>query len=504
MPSKVESYIHIDNISKTFGPVVALRNVNLEIRKGEIHAIIGENGAGKSTLLKILSGELKQDAGKVFLAGQDIASLGEAIRQKVKMVHQELTVFDNLTVAENLFPDYIFNKRRGLIDYKQLHQRAKEQLHLFEVNISPSEKMGDLSVAEQQIVEILRVTSLYPEVVIFDEPTSSLNQKEVEVLNSLLQKLKQKQITILYISHRIKEVLEISDRITVLKNGTNVKTLDNESLESAQVINLMIGREIESFFDLDSQKAHARIEKGKPILEMKGVSNGYSLAGINLQIFDKEILGIFGLEGSGTSDLSRLLFCLDKPEKGTLVLQDRAHARLTPLKMIENGFSYLSSDRKKSGLFLQLAAYENILCPNLKRLSTNSFVNREGILQEAALYVDKMGVVIPSVRARANTLSGGNQQKLMLSVCLSTEPKCLILNDPTRGIDVGAKAEIYRIINNLSERVSVVIFSSELPELIALCDRLLIMKTKKIVAELPKSEFDEERIMTLAAGVADL
>ncbi len=500
----MNDYIRVDNISKTFGPVVALRDVSMGIRKGEIHAIIGENGAGKSTLLKILCGELKQDAGKVFLADQDIASLGEAIRQKVKMVHQELTVFDNLTVAENLFPDYIFNKRRGLINYKQLHQRAQEQLHLFEVNIRPAERMGDLSVAEQQIVEILRVTSLFPEVVIFDEPTSSLNQKEVEVLNSLLQKLKQKQITILYISHRIKEVLEISDRITVLKNGTNVQTLENESLEPAQVINLMIGREIESFFDLDSQKMHARTEKRTPILEMKDVSNGYSLAGIDLRIFDKEILGIFGLEGSGTSDLSRLLFCLDRREKGALLLQDRAQARLTPLKMIENGFSYLSSDRKKSGLFLQLAAYENILCPNLKRLSTNSFVNREGILKEAALYVDKMGVVLPSVRARANTLSGGNQQKLMLSVCLSTEPKCLILNDPTRGIDVGAKAEIYRIINNLSARVSVVIFSSELPELIALCDRLLIMKTKKIVAELHKEEFDEERIMTLAAGGAEL
>ena len=498
----VEDYIHIDGVSKSFGPVRALSGVSFSIRKGETHAIIGENGAGKSTLLRIMSGELKPDSGRVTLAHQDIAELGGALRHKVAMVHQELAIFNNLTVAENIYPDLILGRNMGIVRYRDIFARTEEQLKMFGVNIDPTEFLENLSVAEQQIVEILRVISMLPDVIILDEPTSSLSRNEVDVLDGILLKLKDRQITILYISHRISEVLRISDRMTVLKNGNFVGTVPNDAaIAQADVIKMMVGKDIETFFDLSGRRRSApRPETEAPLMELKNVSKHRSVQDISLDVYAKEILGIYGLEGSGTFALSRMLFGLEGFEKGQILLAGETYNQINPLMMMEHGIVYLSSDRKKFGLFPQFSAFENMACPNLRRFSRHGIVKTENVSLETQSFIERFNIVIASGRARVSTMSGGNQQKLMLSICLSTSPQIIILNEPTRGIDVGAKSEIYKLINEISKDVTVILFSSELPELLALCSRLVIMRNKRMSGILSSDQFDEEAILSLAAG----
>ena len=497
----LEDYIRIEGVSKHFGPVKALSDVSFSIARGEIHAIVGENGAGKSTLLRILSGELKPDSGRVTIADNDITELGVSLHRKVGMVHQELAIFNNLTVAENIYPNLILKRNAAIVKYRNIVKKTEEQLKLFGVDIDPSELLENLSVAEQQIVEILRVISMLPEIVILDEPTSSLSRNEVDSLNAILFKLRERKVTILYISHRISDVLRISDRLTVLKNGLFVGTLPNLSIAQADVIKLMVGKDVDSFYDFSGRQRFTRRSKiEKPVLELKNVSKAKSVQDISLEVFPNEILGIFGLEGSGTIALSRLLFGLDGVDEGEIRLTEDSRNRIDPMSMILNGVVYLSGDRKKYGLFPQLSAFDNIACPNLRRFSRHGIIRKDFIAHDTEVFIRRFNIAISSGRARVATMSGGNQQKLMLSICLSTNPRMIILNEPTRGIDVGAKSEIYKLINEISTNVAIVVFSSELPELLALCERIVIMRNRRISGELSSAQFDEELIMSLAAG----
>jgi ribose transport system ATP-binding protein len=495
-----EEFLVIDNISKSFGVVQALRNVTFSVKKGEIHAILGENGAGKSTLVKILNGELKADSGNIIFNGQkvNIRDPRHARTIGFTMVHQELSIFNNLTVAENIFPKHAFTTRLGFIDKEKLYDNAKQKIALFGLDIDPKDKLINLSLAEQQVVEILRSISLDPTLIILDEPTSGLKSTEVHNLFAILRQLRDRGISILYISHRIPEIQEISNRVTVLKDGHYVATVEKSDMTEQRLVALMVGREIDTLYT----KKKDIVEGVKsPILELRNLCKRNSVHDISVRIFNNEVVGVFGLEGSGTHELSRVMFGLDGFDSGEIILNGQPLQRVSPEELLARGVVYLSRNRKEAGLFFDMTANDNIGCPVLERFSTLKFLDYGRLQKFTESFIQRFGILIPSVRTKPKNLSGGNQQKLMLSICLGTEPKCIIINEPTRGIDVGSKAEIHRVIRGLvADRTSVVIVTSELPELISLCDRVLVMKNKTITGELTGNEISEETIMAYAAG----
>jgi ABC-type sugar transport system ATPase subunit len=497
---KENSFLDVQNITKNFGVVEALKNVRFSVKKGEIHTILGENGAGKSTLVKIINKEIKPDSGKLYFAGQQIQvrdpkharSLG------ISMVHQELSIFENLSVAENIFPNATYRTLIGCIDKKALYRNAKEKIALFGLDIDPKEKLINLSLAEQQIVEILRSISLHPKLIILDEPTSGLKHTEVRNLFAILRKLKEQGITILYISHRIPEILEISDRVTVLKDGCYVGTVEKKGITEKTLITLMVGREVDTLY---AKKTYGSMFEEDAILELENIGKRNSIHDVSLKVRYNEIIGVFGLEGSGTNELSRILFGLDSFDEGVYRLERIRMEKVTPSELLKNGVVYLSRNRKEAGLFFDMTASENMGCPVLDKYARFNFLDYGKLQDFTESFIRKFGIVIPSVRTKPKNLSGGNQQKLMLSICLGAEPKCIIINEPTRGIDVGAKAEIHRVIRGLVEsETSVVIISSELPELMSLCDRVVVMRNMTVVGELTGERINEEAIMSYAAG----
>jgi len=490
----------LQDISKNYGPVKALKTVSFSINRGEIHAILGENGAGKSTLVKIIKGETRPDAGKLIFEGSEIKVADPLYANSIgiTMVHQELTVFDDLTVAENIYPNNIFRTKLGLTDKRRMRLQSAEQLGLFNLRIDPAEKVANLPLAEQRIVEILRAIALKRKLIILDEPTAGLNEGETRILISLVKRLRDEGITIIYISHRIAEVLEISDRITILRDGNYINTLKAEGASTAELIRLMVGREVDLLY---AKKQLAGKTTGDCLLELEKVSKGDFVRDINLKLYREEILGIFGLQGSGVEKLSQILYGLDSSDHGVVRVKGQATRRRNTDEMLKSGFVYLNDNRKKAGLFLDMSSAENMACPQLGKLSRNSFVSKKEMFQYTDDFIRKFNIIIPSARTKPKNLSGGNQQKLMFSVCLGTEPECVILNEPTRGIDIGAKAEIHRFILELPRnRTSVILFSSELPELISLCDRVLVLRGSSIVGELTGDDINEEKIMSLAAG----
>jgi ABC-type sugar transport system ATPase subunit len=494
------TFLDIQNITKNFGVVEALKSVSFPVKKGEIHTILGENGAGKSTLVKIINGEVKPDSGNLSFDGKQIhvrdpkhaRSLG------ISMVHQELSIFENLYVAENIFPNSTYRSLLGFIDKKELFRKAKEKIALFGLDIDPKEKLINLSLAEQQIVEILRSISLDPKLIILDEPTSGLKRTEVRNLFAILRKLKEQGITILYISHRIPEILEISDRVTVLKDGSYVDTVEKEGITEKRLITLMVGREIDTLY---GKKTYVSKAKGGAFLELESIGKSNSIHDVSLKVRYNEIIGVFGLEGSGTNELSRIMFGLESFDEGVFRLEGKQMEKVTPADLLKKGVVYLSRNRKEAGLFFDMTASENMGCPVLERYARFNFLDYGKLQEFTESFIRTFGIVIPSVRTKPKNLSGGNQQKLMLSICMGTDPKCIIINEPTRGIDVGAKAEIHRMIRGLVEsETSVVMISSELPELMSLCDRVVVMRNMTVVGELSGERINEETIMTYAAG----
>jgi ABC-type sugar transport system ATPase subunit len=495
-----EPILVLEGIQKSFGPVKALRGVGLSFARGEVHAVLGENGAGKSTLVKIITGELSPDTGTLIFNGGRIGH-GDplaAASAGITMVHQELTVFEDLTVAENIFPNTAFRTRLGLIDRRRMREQSAEKLALFDLRIDPAERIVNLPLAEQRIVEILRAIGLQRKLVVLDEPTAGLNESETRILISLVRQLRQEGITVIYISHRIAEVMQISDRITILRDGAYIATVRPAEVSTAEVIRLMVGREVDVLY---AKKAPPSAPPGEPLLELEGVGKQGFLRGVSLAVRRGEILGVYGLQGSGVEKLSQILYGLDAGDTGTIRVKGEPAHRLTADAMLRRGFAYLNDNRKRAGLFLDMSAAENMACPNLDRLARGGILNRESVFRYAEDYIRRFNIVIPGARTRPRNLSGGNQQKLMLSVCLGTEPECVILNEPSRGIDVGAKAEIHRFILELpGTRRGVILFTSDLPELLSLCDRVIIMRAGDVAGELSGDSVQEERIMALAAG----
>ena len=496
-------FLEIRHLSKNYGIVKALKEVSFTVAKGEVHALLGENGAGKSTLIKIISGEESPSSGSIFINGLEVKEFNpaHAMAAGIAMVHQELAIFENMSVSDNIFPGNTF-LNGGFINRRKTDKEAKALIDLFGVNISPKQRMDSLTMGQQQIVEILRCVSTGREIILLDEPTSGLNQEEVQKLMEIIRALKKRGITVVYISHRIDEIKTISDRVTVLRDGNYVGTYENNGeLSEMDLISRMVGRALTE--TLYSARTEDGIAGEEVVLEAKHFSKKNSVDDICFSLHKGEVLGFFGLEGSGTNTVSRMIYGLEAADHGELHLKGRHIKNPSPDMLVKSGVMYLNNNRKNAGLLLKSPAVDNLSIPLIRELSDGPFLNKSKMKVHAEKYIGEFNIVIPTVFQQPRNLSGGNQQKLMFSICMGCNPEIVIINEPTRGIDVGAKGEIHRFILSLVKNgLSVIIFSGEMPELISLCDRVIVMVKNRINAELLKG-MTQEMIMAKAAGGMD-
>ncbi|HOK62704.1 MAG TPA: sugar ABC transporter ATP-binding protein [Soehngenia sp.] len=483
--------LKMENISKSFPGVKALDNVSFNAYEGEVMALLGENGAGKSTLMKILSGVYTKDTGKILLDGKEIEVLNprDASSKGIAIIHQELNLIPNLTVYEN-----IFLGREETTTYKTLKKdymikEAKKLLDRLKVDIDPTLKINEISIAKQQMVEIAKALSLNASVIVMDEPTDTLTDKEVEILFDVIRELKAENKAIVYISHRLKEVFEICDRATVLRDGKFIDERLVSELDEDEIIKLMVGR------TLDEQFPYLKAEANEYVFEVKNLTNKY-IKNISFSLKRGEVLGISGLVGAGRSELGKTIFGLYPIDEGEMILEGKKVKFNSPKEAIENGIMYVSEDRKSEGLVLSMDVKSNITLSSLDKFKRAIGLDKKKEERVSEDYRKKINIKTPSLTQKVKNLSGGNQQKVAIAKSLLTEPKVLILDEPTRGIDVGAKREIYDLLNSIKkEGHSVIMISSEMPEILGMSDRIIIMHEGKIKGELNKEEATSEKIM---------
>lgn len=487
-----EVILKMQGISKVYGGIKALDDVDLELKKGEILCLLGENGAGKSTLMKILSGVVHPTKGDMFLEGKkvDIKNPNIAHQMGISTVHQELVQFADMTIMENIYMGR-YPKKNRLVDFKKLKKQTLKLMDDLDIHFNPNEYVRNLSVAQRQLVEIMKAVSFDSKIIIFDEPTSSLTTEETEVLFRIIEELKKAGLSIIYISHRLEDIFAIGDRITVLRDGKNSGGGMVDELDIDKVIALMVGRNIENQFP------KVKGEIGEEILKVEHISND-KVKDISFSLRKGEVLGFGGLVGAGRTELMRAIIGLDK-STGTIYKNGKVIVNRNPTDAIKNKFALIPEDRKEQGLVLLLSLLKNIEMSSLKELSVSGFMKGKEEKECAAKYMDKLHIKASGYDQIAGDLSGGNQQKVVIAKCLATKPDILILDEPTRGIDVGSKAEIYEIMNDLvSQGVSIIMISSELPELLNMSDRIVVMREGKITGELGMSEASEETFMKLA------
>jgi ribose transport system ATP-binding protein len=492
-----EALLLATGIDKTFPGVQALSQANFELRAGEVHALVGENGAGKSTLTRIIAGVETSNGGQMLLGGRPYTpqSRRDAERQGVRMVMQELNLIGNLTVAENIFIERL-PSRFGFIDYRRLHQAAREAMERVGLgDLDPATPVRQLGVGRQQMVEIAAGLSRRCRVLALDEPTASLTHGEVELLFAQMRRLKAEGVGIIYISHRIEEVLSIANRITILRDGKVVATHATKEVSPDTVIRMMVGR------DLGHECLAPSGPRGAPALRVVALCCGDKVRNVSFEAHRGEILGVAGLMGSGRTETMRAIFGADPPEAGAVYLHDsREPARIrTPRDAVRHGIALLTEDRKEQGLFLPLAVRANVSVTRLGRLSRLGWIDSSRERQIAAQYVDSLGIKCWSVEQTAGQLSGGNQQKVVIAKWLFRDCDILIFDEPTRGIDVGAKFEIYRMLGDLASRGKAILFvSSDLKELMAVCNRILVLSAGRVAGTFERSQWTEEAIMAAA------
>jgi ribose transport system ATP-binding protein len=506
-PSEALPTLEMRNVSKTFPGVKALNGVRLKAWGGEVQALMGENGAGKSTLMKILSGAYQADAGAEILIDGQPVHITDPIAAKrlgIAIIYQELSLAPNLTVAENIhLGDEIHH--RGLVDRKAMNEACRPVLQRLGAPFGPETPVGALSIAEQQLVEIARALHAKSKILVLDEPTTALSSRETERLFALVRQLRAEGIALIYISHRMAEVYELSDRVSVLRDGTYVGTLTRDELSADKLVKMMVGRELSTFYTKEHDPHGSR---GPVVLEVKAITDGgRRVKPCSFQLHQGEVLGIAGLVGSGRTELARLIYGADPRAGGEILLEGHPVEIGDPKQALDRGLAYLTEDRKALGLFLDMSCGENINIGVVDRDAMRGGVLNLGAARrraEAAFKALRVRAASPLVTV--GSLSGGNQQKVLLSRWLEIGPKVLILDEPTRGVDVGAKSEIYRIIDELAQRgIGIVVISSELPEIIGICDRVLVMREGHIEGEVggPSGRaITQENIMALAAGVA--
>jgi ribose transport system ATP-binding protein len=497
IPLGNEIVLSAEGIVKQFPGTLALNKVHLEVRKGECNALVGENGAGKSTLMNIISGVHKPDAGKVVFRGKEVSfnSPTDAQRAGIGFVHQEVCVCPHLSVSENIFMGRLPKTRIGAIDKKKLYRDTKKLLDLFNMGFSPDATVGRLSTAEQQIVEIAKALSLDCQLIIFDEPTSSLTEAETETLFDIIDDIKSQGISVLYISHRLPEIFRLCENCTVLKDGNYVDTVQTKNVSSEDIIRMMVGRNIDNLYPKKSQSI------GETVFEVRNFNSPGLFENISFDMKEGEILGFYGLVGAGRTELWRAILGIDPYESGEVFyLGERKH--ITNYKdAIKEGFAYLTEDRKLQGLFLELPINQNITAAKLANILRGAIIDRAKETALSQKYINELNIKVASQQYKASSLSGGNQQKVMIGKWLATDPRLLVMDEPTRGIDVGAKSEIHNMLRNLSNSgIHVVIISSELPEIIGMSDRVIVMHEGRITGDVPCENMCEEVIITHASN----
>lgn len=489
-----ELALEMNHIHKKFPGVYALRDASFDVKKGEVHALLGENGAGKSTLIKVLGGIHQPEEGDILIDGSKVQmnSVRDAQKSGISIIHQELLLVPQMTVADNMFLDEAPTKY-GYLNRKQIKKEAQKALDEMGVQIDAGALVSRLSVAQQQIVEIVRAVRLQSKIIVMDEPTSSLSDNEINLLFKIIRDLQKKGTAIIFISHKLEELFEITDRITILRDGEVIQTVVTSKTDSEELIALMVGRTLDNYYVRDNFK------KGEVVLQVEHINQAGILKDVSFELRKGEILGFAGLVGAGRTELMNTVFGITQADSGDIYLSGKKVHIRNPLSAMKAGIALVPEDRKLQGLILKNSVGFNMTITVLKEFIKGIRVNKKKEKEMMDSYQKLLGIKTPSYSQKAGNLSGGNQQKIVITKWLATNPSVLILDEPTRGIDVGAKAEIYAIMNRLTqEGMSIIMVSSELPEVMGMSDRIYVMSEGRLTGALEKEEFSQERILSYA------
>jgi ribose transport system ATP-binding protein len=489
--------IAMRNIYKAFGVNKVLEGVDFSLAQGEVHALMGENGAGKSTLMNILTGLHKRDQGTILINGKEktYQNPKEAEQAGIAFIHQELNIWPEMTVIENLFIGRELTNPFGVLKMKEMKTLAKQVFDRLNISIPFDQEAGFCSVGEQQMIEIAKALMTNAEVIIMDEPTAALTEREIQSLFKVIESLKKDGVSIVYISHRMEEIFSICDRITVLRDGKTVDTKRITETDFNEVVKKMVGRDLEERFPVRNSRL------GDTIFEVKGLSSKHLFNDIHFSVKSGEILGISGLMGAGRTEIMRAIFGIDPLDRGEILIEGKAVKIKSPSDAVSKGIGFITENRKDEGLVLDFSIKENIALPNLESFAPKGIIKRDDENEFVSLMVKRLKIKTTSSKTLAGDLSGGNQQKVVIAKWIGTSPKVLILDEPTRGIDVGAKREIYQLMNELTDRgMAIIMISSELPEILGMSDRILVVHEGRIAGELGKEEATQENIMVLATG----
>ena len=497
---EADGFLRLVGISKSFPGVKALNNVHLNVHKGEVHGLVGENGAGKSTLMKILSGAYIKDDGEIFWQGEkvEICKPKDSEKLGIAIIYQEFNLVPQLSISENIWlgREPLVNKTLQLIDWTEMHKRTQQLLDELELDFDPKRPVAGLGVASQQMVEIAKALSLNAKLLIMDEPTSALSKNEVDQLFSVIKSLKEKDVSIIYISHHLEEVFEICDRGTVLRDGNFVATIDPKQTSKNELIKLMVGR------TLDQQYPKVKAERGEEVLRVEHLNREGVLKDINFSAYAGEVLGISGLVGSGRTELVKAIFGADPIDSGKIFIYGKEVQITSPQSAIAAGMGLLPEDRKYEGLVLKLSVKQNVSMASLGKLLKRGMLQLNIEKSKVLDFIDKLRILTPSIEKEVQYLSGGNQQKVVLAKWLASQSRILIFDEPTRGIDVGAKVEVYNLMNELVKNgVAVIMVSSEMPEILGMSDRIMVINQGELACILNFEEATQEKILSAAMGV---
>lgn len=487
--------LSMEGISKSFNGIKVLDSVNFSLRKGEVHALMGGNGAGKSTLMKILTGVYTADEGEIFIEGKKVSinNTEDAKRNYISMIFQEFSLVPTLTVAQNIFLTREPKNSIGLLNEKLCNEKTKELLKELEVEVEPTDVIANLGVGYWQMTEIAKALSQNTKILIMDEPTSSLTKKETEVLFDIIHKLKEKGISIIYISHRMDEIFQICDRITVLRDGKKITTENCDEISMETVIQHIVGADLDKAFEW---KERVYSTEGTPVLEVKNLASGTKVKNISFRLYPGEILGVAGLMGSGRSEMVRAIFGIDPINGGEIFVKGKKCTIKDPVDAINAGIALIPEDRRMQGLILQHSVKENIILPIISKIKRGIFLDNRKANDIAETFVKTLNIKTDDIFKTARLLSGGNQQKIVLAKWLANNPDILILDEPTIGVDIGAKTEIMDIIRKLADSgKAVLVISSELQELLAVSDRIIVVHGGEVVKELKRKEIHSEEVL---------
>ncbi|MDD3363136.1 MAG: sugar ABC transporter ATP-binding protein [Hespellia sp.] len=489
--------LKLENVTKEYPGVLALDKMNLEVHEGEVHALMGENGAGKSTLIKVVSGAIKPNGGKITYLGNDYEFMTPALSKKlgIGVIYQEFNLVPELSVAENIFLGQKLTN--GItINRKLMNQKAKELMGNFGIDLDVTVEVKTLTVAYQQLVEIAKTISSNVKILIMDEPSAPLTNREIDAMFRMIDQLKKRGIAIIYISHRMEEIFKIADRITVMRDGKYVGTKGIEETNHADLIKMMVGR------DLDEQFPTVEKEIGEVVLEVQHLSTPQLLKDVSFTLRKGEILGLAGLVGAGRTETARAIFGADTKSEGKVMIKGKETHIRKPKDAINEGVALIPEDRKKHGVLLDMSIRDNVSFICIQNISKAGFINRKKDIALSNKYIKELSIKTPTKEQLAKNLSGGNQQKVVLAKSLASESDIIIFDEPTRGIDVGAKKEIYMLMNALAARgMAIIMISSEMPELLGMSDRIVVMHEGEVMGEMNRSDATQETILELASGI---